>query len=316
MTMHEELIQELKSLRKGRGVFAGRIGERVGPNLRLLCGITADDGPVAIREKVAGRLVELAAQLPSDMCLATVAAFALGTDVRQPLYQDRIQWAAIRIERDSRTVRRRVDEAIDQLADLVATTPRTPAGGWGTEELHVAVALNCLHPEVLERHRVVADHDGLRELVFASPLAVGRRYQDVDVLYGGTLRERGLATHDRPAFALELPEPLSRGESHEFAIRFRLVRPQATRASVVHVPEQRCALFDLRVRFGRDRTPPHVWTLHDVHEAAGADPVRHGHPHPVDRAGEVHLRFSRLVPGLAYGVSWDEDEVARGRLSA
>ncbi len=314
MTMHDELIQELKSLRKGRGVFAGRIGERVGPNLRLLCGITGEDGPVAIREKVATRLVELAAQLPADMCLATVAAFALSTDVRHPLYQDRIQWAAIRIERDSRTVRRRVDEAIDQLADLVATTPRTPAGGWGTEELHVAVALNCLRPEVLEQHRVVADQDVLRELVFTSPLAVGRRYQEVDVLYGGTLRERGLASHDRPTFALELPEPLARGESHEFAIRFRLAGPQA---SVVHVPEQRCALFDLRVRFGRDRTPPHVWTLRDVHQAAGADPVRHGHPHPVDRAGEVHLRFHRLVPGLAYGVSWEtDDQVVGGRLSA
>lgn len=308
MNTYLELVRELKTLRKGRGVFAGRIGERVGPNLRVLCGITGEDGPVTIRGKVATRLVELAGQLPEDMCLATVAAFALSTEVRLPLYQDRVHWAAMKIDRDARTVRRRVDDAIDQLAELVATTPRAPAGGWGTAELQVAVALDCLRPEVLEQHRIVADQDGLQELDFVSPLAVGRRYLEVDVLYGGTLRDLGVVRQDRPGFALTLPKPLARGESHDFAVRFRLPSPRAMRSGVVHVPEHRCELFDLRVRFGPGRTPPHVWTMRDVHQSVGAADVRDGLLHPVDRAGEVHLRFRRLVPGLAYGAQWETDD--------
>jgi len=305
MTTHPELIRELKSLRKGRGVFAGRIQERVGPNLSVLCGVVGDDGPVTVREKLTARLLELAEQLPDDMCLATVAAFALSTEVRLPLYQDRVHWAAIRIDRDARTVRRRVDEAIDHLADLVAIPRRVPAEGWGTAELRVALTLDCLRPEVLEQHRIVADQDALHEVDFVSPLAVGHRYLEVDVLYGGTLHDRGIVTHDRPSFALTLPRPLSRGESHDFAVRFRLPDPRAMRSQVVHVPEHRCEQFDLRVRFGRDRTPPQVWAMRDGHQAVWSEAARDGHQHPVDRAGEVHLRFRRLVPGLAYGARWE-----------
>ena len=64
--------------------------------------------------------------------------------------------------------------------------------------------------------------------------------------------------------------------------------------------------FDLRVRFGRGWSPPHVWTLRDVRQCAGSYPV--GHQHPVDRAGEVHLQFCRLLPSLGYGARWEVDD--------
>ncbi|AXB45360.1 hypothetical protein [Amycolatopsis albispora] len=288
MNTHGELVRELRSLRKGRGVHAGRIGDRIGPNLRLMCGITGDDGPVTIREKLVCRLSDLAEQLPDDLRVSTVAAFGLTPEVRLPLYQDRIRWAATRIDRDARTVRRRVDDAIDQLAELVATIPSAPAGAWRTVELHVVVTLDSAYPEVLEHHRILVDQDGLHEVELASPLAVGH---EVDVLYGGTLLPNRLA--------LALPEPLPAGSTHDFAVRFRLPRREALGSYVVQEP---CDLFDLRVRFGRDQRPPHVWTLRDVRQHTGPE---RGSPQPVDRAGDVHLRFRRLLPGLRYGARWD-----------
>jgi len=302
MNTHRDLVRELKSLRKGRGVFATRIGERVGPTLRVMCGITDEDGPVTIRRKLETKLTELAEQLPEDLRLATLAAFALTADVRLPLYRDRIHWAAAKIDRDGRTVRRRVDDAIDQLAELAATVPHVPAGAWHVAEVRVAVALDRWQPEVLELYRVVADRDGVQELGFAAPLPVGRRDLVVDVLYGGTLGDGGVMTGDRPGFTLALPEPLAQGESHDFAVRFRLTNPQLMPRQLVRVPESPCELFDLRVRFGQDHKPPHVWTLRGAHQ--GAD----RHQEPLDRAGEIHLRFRRLVPGLAYGAKWDADD--------
>ena len=44
-TTHTTLVRELKTLRKGRGVHARRIVERVGTVLAAACGITALDGP-------------------------------------------------------------------------------------------------------------------------------------------------------------------------------------------------------------------------------------------------------------------------------
>ncbi len=299
MNTHEELVRELKSLRKGRGVYAGRIGERLGPTLRVLCGVTEDDGPVTTREKLVARLTELAEQLPEDMRLVTVAAFGLTAEVRMPLYRDRVGWAAPRIDRDARTVRRRVDEAIDQLAELVVTIPPLPGGAWHTAELHVVVTLDRPQPEVLEQYRIVADHDGLYELDFTSPALEPRGALEVDLLYGGTLRTGGTA---RGRLSLTPPEPLAKGDTHAFAMRYRFPRPQVLRSYVVRELEQSCDLLDLRVRFARDRIPHQVWTLRDVTGPHG------GQEQPVDRAGEIHQRFKRLLPCRSYGARWDGDE--------
>ena len=300
MNTHAELVRELKSLRKGRGVHAGRIGDRIGPTLRVLCGVTEDDGPVTIREKLVARLTGLAEQLPEDMRLATVAAFGLTADVRMPLYRDRVVWAAPRIDRDVRTVRRRVDEAIDQLAELVATIPLRPDRAWHIAELHVVVTLDRPQHEVLEQYRIVADYDGLYELDFTPPAFELQATPDVDVLYGGTLCVGNTA---RGCLSLTPPEPLAKGDAHAFAVRYRFRRPQVLRSYVVCELEQPCELFDLRVRFTRHRLPRQVWTVREVTGPHG------GHQQPVDRAGEIHQRFQRLLPGRSYGARWDGDEM-------
>jgi hypothetical protein len=302
---HVELIRELKSLRKGRGLFAGRIEERIGPALRAACEVSDGDGPVAARNKVAARLTELAEHLPADLRLATLAAFAVTADARLPLYQDRVMWAAVRVDRDPRTVRRRVDEAINQLAELATGAsrgrPEEPASGWHTTELRVVLALDRTEPEVLEERRIVVDEDGLRELDLAVSLPAAQSDLDVCVFYGGSLVDRGASASAR--FGLALPRPMSRGETHEFAVRFRLPAPHAMRPCLVRVPRRPCELYDLRVRFGQD--PPRVWMLNGVPQRDMSGQRYQGHRHPVDRAGEIHLRFYQLAPGLAYGAWWE-----------
>ncbi|HWM01109.1 MAG TPA: hypothetical protein VNP92_02115 [Actinophytocola sp.] len=303
------LVGELKSLRKGRGLLAGRIEERVGPALRAACEVTEGDGPVVIRQKVHNRLTELAEHLPDDLRLATIAAFAMRAEVQLPLYQDRVDWAAVKLDRDPRTVRRRVDDAIEQLADLAGGVPRRsveqPNGYWHTTELRVAVALDRAQPEVLEQRRIIADRDDVRELDLAVSLPPGQPDLEVTVFYGGTLLDRGMEASDRFGFALTLPRPLARGESHNFAVRFRLPSASAMRPYMVCVPKHPCELFDLRVRFGRDEPHPRVWMVDGAFQRDVSDPACPGHQHPVDRAGEIHLRFRQLAPGLAYGARWD-----------
>jgi hypothetical protein len=306
MSGHGELVQELKTLRKGRGLFAGSIEERVGPTLRAACEITDGDGLLAIRQKVATRLAELADQLPEDLRLATRAAFAIEAEARHALYQDRVRWAAMKSDRDPRTVRRRVDEAINQLAEMATCAPRGRFGesgeSWHTTELRLAVALDRTEPEVLEQRRIVADQDGLRELDLAVSLAVPRRDLEMTVLYGGVLRDRGMESSDRLGFTLVLPRALDRGESHDFAMQLRV---PVLRPYMVCVPRHPCDLFDLRVRFGRDRVPLRVWTLQGTFQRDITDPTYHGTQYQVDQTGEVHMRFRHLAPGLAYGARWE-----------
>ncbi|WP_394617416.1 hypothetical protein JNUCC0626_48845 [Lentzea sp. JNUCC 0626] len=292
------LVRELKTLRKGRGVHAGRIVDRIGPSLAAACGITSADGSVAAKQKLVTRLTELVEQLPEDLQFAARAAFGLIPDVRQPLYQERVTWVAARIDRDSRTVRRRVDEAVDQLAELAATTTPRTDGSWHTAELSVAVVLDQGQPEVIERYQVVVDQDGVETLDFASVFPVRRRDVDVHLLYGGTLRDRSDA--DRPGFTLVPAEPLARGVTHDFALRYRLSHRDAMHPCVLHVPERPCELFDLRVRFEHDRK--RLVRAFDGVLRSEVEPT--GAQRTVDRAGEIHLRFRRLLPGLVYGARW------------
>ncbi|GAA3888676.1 hypothetical protein GCM10022243_61980 [Saccharothrix violaceirubra] len=293
MNAYTDLVRELKSLRKGRGVLAGRIGERVGPTLRATCGVTDDDEPRVIRRKVSDRLVELAGMLPADLRAATLAAFAIDQEARFPLYQDRVHWTAVRMDRDPRTIRRRVDEAINHLAELATEPPERPvvgSDGWRTTELHAVLVLDRSRPEVIERHRIVAERDGLRELALVSPFPAVRSAPDMHVLYGGTLV-------DRAGPVLAMPAPLAAGECHDFSIRFRPKALGVGQPGLVYVPRQPCDLLELRGRFG-PHAPSHVWTVR------GTDRDRSGDRHPVDGAGEFRMRFRLLKPGLAYGVRW------------
>jgi hypothetical protein len=312
-----DLVSELKSLRKGRAVYVRRIAERVGPALTLVCGISADDSPAEIRTKVSERLESLAGELPEDLRIAVLAAFSIHRDARQPFYQDRVRWVASRLGRDERTARRRIDEGIERLAEL-AITPAVHRGPdtqvhvprWYTEELLVALLVDRPALEALEFRRVVADQDGLGELDLALTLTVAPGEQrmpaesadlHVDVVYGGTLVPGRQESSDRFGYLLELPKPIDRFARHEYALRYRPRPDVPAQPHYACVLKQRCDVFDLRARFGRVRPPRRIWRLNGAFQRDLDDPVLRGEPLSLDPAGELHIMFRHLTPGLAYG---------------
>jgi hypothetical protein len=315
-----KLVNEMKTLRKGRGLYVSQIGARVGAALREVCEITDTDGPSEIRQKVGRRLEILSAGLPEDLRFAVQAAFAIRPDVRLPLYKDRVGWAAARLNRDPRTARRRVDDGIYQLAQLATITPPKasvpvslmtsgPACDWHTSELRITVALDRDRPEVLEQRRIVAVRDDLSELDLAVTVAEPPRPRlrdelDISVFYGGTLIEGGMESSERLAFQLALPRPLEKDEEHEFALHFSFPPGYVMQPHFACVPKNPCALFDLRVRFDPARLPRRIWSLRSVFQRDAGDPNFGGEPVTPDQAGEIHLTFERLSPGLAYGASW------------
>jgi hypothetical protein len=284
MAAHAELISDLKALRKGRGLYVNNVGDRVGPKLRDLCGVTEQDGPGEIRVRVAQRLEHLAVDLPDDLRIAALAAFGMIPAARRPLYQERVSWIAERIGRDPRTARRRIDDAIHQLAQLAFTPLRLRAGtepaiGWHALETRVIIMLDGPVPEAIEVHRIMAAQDNLRELELAPA------FGQASVLYGGTLR----------AGMLALPSPLTAGQSYEFAVRSR--NPVRLR-QFLHVPRRRCDVLDLRVRFDADRLPRVVARLQ-------GRPVRERGRITIDRAGETQVIYRDLTRGMPYGARWD-----------
>lgn len=319
MPAHTELVSDLKALRKGRGLFVNNVDERVGSTLRDLCGVTEEHGPGEIRDRVAQLLARLAGDLPEDLRMAVMAAFGIIPEARQPLYQDRVGWIAERLNRDPRTARRRIDDGIQQLAQLACTPLRArrrarhatePGSGWHTSVARVTLTLDRGAPEALEYHRIVAARDGLTEIELGVSLAnVAHRdgarqpRAEVSVVFGGTLVNRAARPGARPAFALALPTPLAAGETHEFALQSRIHEWHAMPRQFVYVPRRRCDSFELRVRFDRCRPPRSISRLSELSNGGG--PAVPGESPTVDRAGEIHLTFQDLSHGLGYGARWD-----------
>jgi len=320
MAVVAELVRELKALRKGRAVYIRKIGERVGSGLSQVCGVADGDSPAEVRKKVSDRIEGLAADLPEDLRLAVLVAFAIHREARHPFYKDRVRWVARQLRRDERTARRRIDEGIERLAEL-ATTLGTGRGWeleawaprWHTEELRVALLVDRPVPEALEFRRIVSDQDDLGELDLAFTLtmpveqrrAVTARDLNVDVLYGGILVPREPESIDRFAFVLELPRRLERFGRHEFGVRYHPREGQPMQPYYVCVLRQRCDVFDLRVRFDRAKLPRQVWRVAGAFQRDLDDPVPRGEFLTLDQAGEQHLRFTNLTPGLAYGIRWE-----------
>lgn len=303
----DQLVSELKALRKGRGILASPIVFRVGPALREATGTLAVEQALDVRRKVAACLRQWAGDLPEDLELAAVAAFALDQADRLPYYKDRVRLVAERLGRDERTARRRIDEAIERLAEMAASalsTDRLPAGehngDWHTEELRVAVALDQPAPEAFEFRRIIADQDRIAHVDLTLTALTATEALDVDVFHGGRLTARA----DPHNLRLKLPKPLRRNESHHIGLRLRAAGDWAMTPHYVWVPKRRCVEFDLRVRFDLDSPPKRIWRLVNAYQQDVEDVVPRGQKIHVDPAGEIHTSFRELTPGLAYGIRW------------
>ena len=135
----EPLAEEIKAIRRGGGLRHRTVADRVGPELRRVCGITGSDTVSVVRTKLIDRLDRAATGLPDELAVSVRAALGIQPETERMLQlQDRIDWLAHELRRDVRTARRRVDEACGRLAEC--STPARPsvpgaaarAGTWPT----------------------------------------------------------------------------------------------------------------------------------------------------------------------------------------
>ncbi|RLK61756.1 hypothetical protein [Actinokineospora cianjurensis] len=290
------LTTDLKALRRGRAVHTTPLPPRLGPALRALCAVTDNDDDVTARDKVITTLTELAGRLPDDLRLCFTAAFALSEQTRQPFYADRLTWAGTELKRESRTIRRRVDEGITSVAQLATTRPRQ---SWHTDELHAVVSLAGT-PEVFEFRRVIADTD-LTEITLGWSTKTGVEDLAIAVVHGGTLVERTRKSRNRVAATVRLPAPLRAGQPHTISVR---LHPDPMHPLYVCTPHTPCTTFSLRVVFPPPRFPTHALLLDGVLPAEVDDDLTSHPPIPIDATGQIATTFTNLTPHLSYGVRW------------
>jgi hypothetical protein len=316
------LGDELSRLRRGRGIMASDLVEAVGPTLRALAGIDPAGSQEDARRKLLAFLNELARNLPEDLRLALSAGLALDEDVRHRFLDERMRWLAARLQRDARTARRRVDEAIrfaEASADAQALEPSDyMPGRWFLARFRTLLRLDGEQPTAIEERTVVANVDGLTEFVISTSVPrpatsdprdsglVGAHKQRLEfgVIYGGSLAYCEQPSDSYFRYFIQFPRPLDRGESHEVGAAITIPGDQPFNPRYTFQPLHRCDNFDLRVRFGSHSQPAFVWDIDGLPRGMiddFADPEALVWP---DASGDIHLRYQYLRIGLAYGARW------------
>jgi hypothetical protein len=308
------LGEELGRLRRGRGVMAGDLPDRLGPALRGMAGIEAGGNADDVRKQLIGFLEELAAGLPEDLRTAFAAALALREDVQFRFLDERMRWLADWLQRDVRTARRRADEAI-RLVDATVAVPARPPGDyedWYLTRLRTLLLLDRPEASAIEERTVVAARDDLTEITIAAgiPAPRGTRSQkrsaELKVLYGGSLIGSTWLTDTYFRYAIRLPQPLQRGQSHEFGITVTTPHGQPFNPRYALQPLRRCDEFDVRIRFGAAVRQRSVWRIAGLPRGMVddfADPEALVYP---DAVGDIHMRYQHLKLGLVYGARWSE----------
>jgi hypothetical protein len=293
------LMTELKALRRGRGVQTPGIDGQVGPALRAACGIGEFDGAEVVREKLRTWVTALISTFPQDLQLAVTTPLALHDEAQHPFLAHRIQWLADLADRDSRTIRRRIDDGLTRLVEAAsrntAREAATSPDGWHVRQVHVLLRLDGPVPACTERWTIAAERDGVEEIAWpvtahrhGADLAGGH---DIRVVHGVLLTDGGL----------RLPRPLRAGQTQEFSLDVRIPRIHRVPPFYQFRTSRRCDRFDLVVRFHPDRLPTEVNGIGGAVE----QPV-------VNSVGEVEMSFRDLIPGRDNGIRWTPRQAGAG----
>jgi len=288
------MAEELKALRRGRGVHSDRIGQRLGPELRRMCSVADSDDDSDARDKVTGLLRTLADQLPVDLGLCFVAAFGLEADARFPFYQQRLEWAAARLSREVRTVRRRVDQSIDRAAEAAQ---RVTGAGRPVSGLGAVVTVSPNGESVLALRGVVTaqgNSAGIRVTWFAGHHPTSPEL-DVPQISVPLLVDERL----RAGLAVYSAEPVPR-EGTTVCVR----RSGAARWYLVCTPQRPCKRLTLRVRFAESDQPGWV----EVFDGVAPGDIENGpcRATGVSAAGEATAVFTgqKTPPAYGMGLAW------------
>lgn len=313
-----QLLAELKSLRRGLGVAAPSVGRQIGDALFEISKSSPEDDVESIRANLVGELARLIEELPAELQIIAGVTLNLSGEVdRQRLLQDRIDWLSRHLDRDARTVRRKIDDVMVLLAEVAirdfswqTLEAQEASAEWYTRTCRTILRIDLPSPEALDEREISIKSGVLSSLSlpFTLPRNPGDQAEshdlNVDVMFGGTFVRKSRASDSRFDLKVHFPRTLERGDSHRYALIYRIPPGQKMAPHYVFVPFQECDRFELTVRFNMHSVP------RDIRAIAGAFHREIEEEQPdenlleTDGAGEVHVSFKNLRSGLAYGVQW------------
>ena len=159
------LAREISALHRGRGLRDPRLSDRVGPTIRAALHVDDAAPDFEVRDRVVAALRSAARTLPGDIQRAFLLASALESD--RPTLAERLDEAAAALDRDPRTVRRRLAQADSAVALVLERGARQqPAmeDAWYIESMSSHVDISEDEARTRATKVIVPTQGGLRRI--------------------------------------------------------------------------------------------------------------------------------------------------------
>ena len=299
------LKAELARLRKGRGVSRADLLAVLGPTLGTILDVDDTTREDEARARLVSLLTSEASALPDDLRELILAAF--GISERRPLLHDRLLAVGQVLQRDERTLRRRLVEADDLLADRMVLRFGARQGlavpGWHWSSYRFEVDVTGDRPVFLSTRTLVPALDGLNEFeeIVAIPQVGDSASLQVEGVTGCTYLGRDPLSGSSWRLLFALPRALSAGEQHETVVRFTWPSRDWIQPVAAFVPMRRVERFEVSVAFGQPRSCANAWVLDGVLPTSFADPPDSDE---LVTTETVRATFDDLLLGHAYGIAW------------
>lgn len=314
----DQLREDLKRLRRGRGLADPGI-QSLSPSLRILSGAAPEATHQEALELLRVELGQLIDGLPQELRQFARAALNTGweDDGASELLEGRIWRLSELVSRDPRTVRRRIEEAMNRLVDAAVAEEnwaemdrQESADEWYIKSIRAILRLDLPAPEAVDEREIAVQGAPLSGI--SLPFTLPRHRDDhgaahelrTDMLFGGKFVVNQRVSDSRFDIKVKFPRVLQPGETHRYAIIYRIPGGQPMTPHYVHVPYRRCDNFKLLVRFGEDSIPADIRRISAAFHREIEDRQPDTEILRADDAGEVHARFTNLKVGFAYGIQW------------
>lgn len=299
-----ELKAELARLRKGRGIGRAGLLAALGPLLHDILGVTPHTAEEEVRTRLLTLLNGESSGLPSDLRLLVQAAFGITSS--HPLLHERLADVGSLLQRDARTLRRRLSDADELLADRIALRYAPREGlvkpGFHWVSYHFDIDVSTPSPVFVSTRTLVATVDQLTEIgeVVSIPVVGDSESLQVEGLSGCTYigRDNLSATSWRLRFSL--PRPIALGETYDTVVRFTWPGRDWIQPVAAIVPMRPVDRFGVSASFGSPRTCATAWVLNGTLPTALADPS----PDQMITTDSYDVEFDDLLLGHAYGIAW------------
>lgn len=313
------LLQELRQLRKGRGVHHPSVSKHFGQELRTICGIADPAAPPSVlRAGLDHSINDLLSDEPEAMAVMK-AAVGLKPEGRLGDFNTlgkRVDWAAsAKLFVGPRTAHDRVDQAFSLFVQSAVATAARLSGadadpGFVLDDYCVRLLFCGDRPKFVERRKIRSARDGLsivrlRRGVRSTPDGSTRaRPFEIRVGRGG---ERLLGVEPGPsylAYSVKLDKRLALGEAHELVVELVPSADQPMSPHYVVQPITSFRSFTIRARFDLRELPGRVWRVNGAPQAEIDIPRPDDELLVPDADGNVETTFLGISDGRSYGIAW------------